>query len=123
MVGGGSVVEEAIEESKPAGPTAGDVFVQVQKYIKKHSDMTKSIGKIFLFRLQDPQSTWTLDLKNGQVTQGEVGKADCSLELSNENFVGLATGAADPMKLYMDGLLKIGGDIMASQKLDFLKKR
>ena len=54
--------------------------------------------------------------------QGETSKVDCTLELSTENLIGLATGSADPMKLYMDGLLKIGGDIMASQKLDFLKK-
>ena len=34
----------------------------------------------------------------------------------------MTQGIADPMKLYMSGDLKIGGDIMASQKLDFLKK-
>ncbi len=34
----------------------------------------------------------------------------------------MTSGKADPMKLYMGGKLKISGDVMASQKLDFLKK-
>ena len=34
----------------------------------------------------------------------------------------MATGKADPMKLFMDKKLRITGDIMASQKLEFLKK-
>jgi 3-hydroxyacyl-CoA dehydrogenase/3a,7a,12a-trihydroxy-5b-cholest-24-enoyl-CoA hydratase len=34
----------------------------------------------------------------------------------------MAFGKADPMKLWTDKKLKIGGDVMASQKLMFLKK-
>jgi 3-hydroxyacyl-CoA dehydrogenase/3a,7a,12a-trihydroxy-5b-cholest-24-enoyl-CoA hydratase len=34
----------------------------------------------------------------------------------------MATGKANPMKLFSSGKLKIGGDLMASQKLDFLMK-
>ena len=36
--------------------------------------------------------------------------------------MAMTSGKADPMKLYMGGKLKITGDLMASQKLDFLKK-
>ena len=36
--------------------------------------------------------------------------------------MAMTSGKADPMKLYMGGKLKISGDLMASQKLDFLKK-
>jgi 3-hydroxyacyl-CoA dehydrogenase/3a,7a,12a-trihydroxy-5b-cholest-24-enoyl-CoA hydratase len=34
----------------------------------------------------------------------------------------MVTGKADPMKLFTSGKLKIGGNVMASQKLDFLQK-
>src|SRR4029079_18641429 len=34
----------------------------------------------------------------------------------------MATGQADAMKLFSTGKLKISGDVMASQKLGFLKK-
>jgi 3-hydroxyacyl-CoA dehydrogenase/3a,7a,12a-trihydroxy-5b-cholest-24-enoyl-CoA hydratase len=36
--------------------------------------------------------------------------------------MAMATGQADPMKLFSTGKLKISGDVMASQKLGFLKK-
>ncbi len=36
--------------------------------------------------------------------------------------MAMTSGKADPMKLYIGGKLKISGDLMASQKLSFLKK-
>jgi 3-hydroxyacyl-CoA dehydrogenase/3a,7a,12a-trihydroxy-5b-cholest-24-enoyl-CoA hydratase len=64
-----------------------------------------------------------LDLKSvpGTVTPGE-GAAECTLELSEEDFLAMTQGKADPMKLFTSGKLKISGNIMASQKLNFLSK-
>ena len=53
---------------------------------------------------------------------GGVTPAQCTLELSEADFMAMCTGKADPMKLFMDKKLRISGNIMASQKLDFLKK-
>ncbi|MEZ4247519.1 MAG: SCP2 sterol-binding domain-containing protein [Polyangiales bacterium] len=53
---------------------------------------------------------------------GETTKPDCVLELTDANFVAMTKGEKDPQKMYFGGELKIGGDIMASQKLGFLKK-
>src|SRR4029078_4602293 len=66
---------------------------------------------------------YLLDLKSvpGKVTQGE-GAAECTLELSEEDFLAMTQGKADPMKLFTTGKLKISGNIMASQKLNFLSK-
>jgi 3-hydroxyacyl-CoA dehydrogenase/3a,7a,12a-trihydroxy-5b-cholest-24-enoyl-CoA hydratase len=55
------------------------------------------------------------------VTAGE-GAAECTLELSEEDFLAMTQGKADPMKLFTSGKLKISGNIMASQKLNFLSK-
>jgi 3-hydroxyacyl-CoA dehydrogenase/3a,7a,12a-trihydroxy-5b-cholest-24-enoyl-CoA hydratase len=57
----------------------------------------------------------------GKVTQGE-GAAECTLELAEEDFLAMTQGKADPMKLFTSGKLKISGNIMASQKLNFLSK-
>ena len=64
-----------------------------------------------------------LDLKSvpGEVTQGE-GAAECTLELPEADFLDLTQGKADPMKLFTTGKLKISGNVMASQKLNFLSK-
>jgi putative sterol carrier protein len=56
------------------------------------------------------------------VSSGAVGKADCTLELSDADFMAMTSGKADPQKLYFGGKLKISGNVMASQKLNFLTK-
>src|SRR6185436_11586698 len=68
--------------------------------------------------------SWTIDLTTppGAVHEGAVGKAACTLDISDADFMAMATGQADAMKLFSSGKLKITGDVMASQKLGFLKK-
>ena len=65
-----------------------------------------------------------MDLKNGAgaVNEGETVKPECTLELSNANFMAMTRGEVKPEKLYFGGDLKISGDVMASQKLTFLQK-
>ena len=74
-------------------------------------------------KLKNPASVWTMDLKNGkgEVRPGET-KADCTLELTDADFMAMCTGKADPQKLFTTGKLKISGNVMAAQKLEFLKK-
>ncbi|MBT3217604.1 MAG: SDR family NAD(P)-dependent oxidoreductase [Proteobacteria bacterium] len=108
----------------PAEPTAADVFDVIGDYVAKNADLAGSIGKVFQFQLTDPESTWTLDVKNGagSVGEGELSPPDCTLIMSDADFMAMTKGEVDSMKLYMSGQLKITGDLMASQKLDFLKK-
>ncbi|MDB4934542.1 MAG: Oxidoreductase, short chain dehydrogenase/reductase family [Labilithrix sp.] len=108
----------------PSGePTSAEAFAVIKDYIEKNPGMAAEIGKTFLFRLSGPDSAWTVDLKNGKgsVTAGG-DKGDCMLDLSDADFCAMVAGKADPMKLWTEKKLKIGGDVMASQKLMFLKK-
>lgn len=107
------------------GPTSAEAFAVIADYIEKNPDLAGSIGKTYLFRLTGPDSTWAVDLKNGKgsVAAANPGdKADCVLDMANADFLDMVSGKADPQKLYFGGKMKIGGDIMASQKLMFLKK-
>ena len=104
----------------PAQVTAADVFGAIGEHVASHPELTK-IGKVYQFQLSDPDASWVLDLKAGAVTQGEA-QADCTLSLSNANFMAMTSGEKSAMKLYMGGELKIEGDVMASQRLDFLKE-
>jgi len=103
--------------------TSAEAFAVIRDHIEQNPDLASQIGKTFLFKLTGPDSAWTVDLKNdkGSVTQGE-SKADCTLEISDADFRDLVAGKADPQKLYFGGKMKISGDVMASQKLMFLKK-
>jgi 3-hydroxyacyl-CoA dehydrogenase/3a,7a,12a-trihydroxy-5b-cholest-24-enoyl-CoA hydratase len=113
----------AASPSASAEITSADVFVGIEDHIARHPELTNNVGKVFVFKLVSPDSAWTLDLKNGagSVKPG-ASTADCTLELADADFMAMTSGKADPMKLYMGGKLKISGDLMASQKLDFLKK-
>ena len=121
---------KASSTAKPAGsapaamPISADIFGGIAAYIGKNSDAVGKVKTVYCFKLKGPDSSWTLDLKNGSgsVSAGEVGTADCTLEISDADFMDMCTGKADAMKLFTTGKLKITGNIMASQKLEFLKK-
>lgn len=107
-----------------AEATVDDVFVAIRDHLQRTPDLVSKVGNVFLFKISNPDSAWTVDLKNGggSVQAGAAGKADCTLELSAADFMGMTSGALDPQKLYFQGKLKISGNVMASQKLEFLKK-
>jgi 3-hydroxyacyl-CoA dehydrogenase/3a,7a,12a-trihydroxy-5b-cholest-24-enoyl-CoA hydratase len=103
--------------------TSADVFTGIEDHVSRHPELAAKIGKVFVYKLTNPDSTWTIDLKNGggSVTTG-AGAADCTLELSNADFMAMIAGKADGMKLYTSGKLKITGDVLASNKLSFMSK-
>jgi (3R)-3-hydroxyacyl-CoA dehydrogenase / 3a,7a,12a-trihydroxy-5b-cholest-24-enoyl-CoA hydratase / enoyl-CoA hydratase 2 len=112
--------------AKPAagGLSSGDIFVAIRDWVSRNPEAVGKVATVYQFRLTGPDSLWTLDLKNGKgaVEAGEAQKPDCTLELSDANFMAMTSGKADPMKLFTGGQLKISGNILASQKLNFLQK-
>jgi (3R)-3-hydroxyacyl-CoA dehydrogenase / 3a,7a,12a-trihydroxy-5b-cholest-24-enoyl-CoA hydratase / enoyl-CoA hydratase 2 len=121
---------KAEAQAPAAAPAAGqgsasaDVFAAIGRYVEKHPELVAKVGNVYVFKLTGPESAWTLDLKNGKgsVASGAVGKADCTLELTDADFQAMTSGKADPQKLYFGGKLKVTGNVMASQKLNFLTK-
>ena len=105
-------------------PASADIFLAIRLYVEDNPDLVDRIQTTYLFKLSDPDSSWTIDLKDapGKVTAGDLGTAQCTLELSESDFLDMTSGKADPQSLYFGGQLKISGDIMASQKLTFLQK-
>jgi 3-hydroxyacyl-CoA dehydrogenase/3a,7a,12a-trihydroxy-5b-cholest-24-enoyl-CoA hydratase len=122
--GGGAAPAAAAPAASagPAAPTSGDVFAAIGAYFEKNKDVATKAQTLYVFKLKSPDSAWTLDTKAGTVAAGEVGKSECTLDLADADFLDMVSGKADPMKLFTSGKLKISGNIMASQKLDFLQK-
>lgn len=119
----GAAPAAAAAPEAPKAPASHDVFLGIGVYVELHQELLDKVGKVYAFELTEPDSSWILDVKNapGGVTSGG-GKADCTLKLTEADFSAMTKGEIDPMKLYMEGRLKIEGDIMASQKLSFLQK-
>ncbi len=109
--------------AQPAGPIPEDIFKGIGKAIAQAPGMVGKIATTFAFKLSAPDSSWVIDLKNapGAARAGDIDKPDVTLSLSQADFIDMCTGKADPQKLFMGGKLKIGGNLMASQKLEFLK--
>ncbi|MFN0251231.1 MAG: SCP2 sterol-binding domain-containing protein, partial [Kofleriaceae bacterium] len=106
-----------------AVPTSGDIFRAIGTFVGGNPATAEKAKTAFVFKLSSPDSAWTIDLTTppGKVTEG-AGTGSCTLEMSDADFMAMATGQADAMKLFSTGKLKISGDVMASQKLGFLKK-
>ncbi|HTJ85398.1 MAG TPA: SDR family NAD(P)-dependent oxidoreductase [Polyangiaceae bacterium] len=121
---GGAAAAPAAAAADPGKLTSADIFVAIRDYVEKNAGLAAEIKTAFQFKLTGPDSAYYVDLKSapGKVEAGTLASADCTLELSDDDFLAMTTGAADPQKLYFAGKLKIGGNVMASQKLMFLKK-
>jgi 3-hydroxyacyl-CoA dehydrogenase/3a,7a,12a-trihydroxy-5b-cholest-24-enoyl-CoA hydratase len=106
-----------------AEPTSADYFRAIETFVKANPATAEKVKTAFGFKITNPNSEWTLDLTTppGSLTQG-LGKVACTLEMSDADLLAMSRGEADPMKLFSTGKLKISGDVMASQKLGFLKK-
>ncbi|MFO0601035.1 MAG: SDR family NAD(P)-dependent oxidoreductase [Myxococcaceae bacterium] len=111
----------AAPAAAPVEVTAAMTFDVIGAHVAKNPDLTK-IGMVYQFNLANPDSAWVIDLKAGKVSAGKAEKADCTLNLSNSDWLDMVSGKADSMKLFQTGKLKITGNVMASQKLEFLKK-
>ncbi len=71
----------------------------------------------------DGGGTWTVDLKNGEgsVHQGAAEKSDCTIQMGHDDFIGLMTGKLDGQQAFMQGKLKVTGNMMLATKLSLLQ--
>jgi len=104
--------------------TSADYFRAMDTFVKGNPATAEKVKTVFAFKITNPSSEWTLDLSTppGSCVAGLTAKAACTLEMSDADLLAMSRGEADPMKLFSTGKLKITGDVMASQKLGFLKK-
>ncbi|KAJ3281881.1 hypothetical protein HK104_011220 [Borealophlyctis nickersoniae] len=93
---------------------------------ERNDSIKKGINLQFPFvclNYSKQEEAWTLDLKKGVVSQGKPeGKADIVINVSDDTFVDLAAGKINGQKAFMQGKLKIKGNMMLATKLDAVLK-
>ena len=47
----------------PSAPTSADIFAAIRHHVETHPELASKVGNVFLFRLTDPESAWTIDLE------------------------------------------------------------
>lgn len=104
--------------------SASELFDQrVPAALAANPDKAKEIGAVYVFKISgEGGGTWTVDLVSSPptCTQGEKGTAQCTIEISHDDFKQLLANMSNQafgMQLYMQGKLKIAGDPMLAMKL------
>lgn len=99
-----------------------DFTKMLPEKISGDPDAAKNIDAVFLFKITgDGGGTWTVNCKDAPgVHEGEVGEADCTLELTTDDWAAISENPSSAMQLYFQGKLKVSGDAMKATKLQQL---
>ena len=81
---------------------------------------TAGMNNSYVFDVEGAGS-WLVAVSNGSVDVKEgSGEADVTIQTSEENFMRILNGEMNPMAAYMQGKLKVRGDMGAAMKLQKL---
>ncbi|KAI5968447.1 hypothetical protein KGF57_000141 [Candida theae] len=89
----------------------------------------KSVNAVIIITLKNKEGkdqSWTLDLKNAgtiKKVDGSPPKGDVELILKDVDFVKLAEGKANGQKLFMNGKLKVKGNLMKATAIESVFKQ
>ena len=105
-----------------AGPTPATIFARMAERVASDPKLPAKVNAVFQFNLAGEQGgSWVVDMKGaGEVRAGTATDADCTIAMSEADFVALAQGKLNPMAAFSTGKLKITGDPMTAMKLQGL---
>ena len=84
--------------------------------------LCEKIDAVFLFEINERKGgnlrKWTVDLKNkpGFCKEGEHGDFDCTMVMSDIDFINIANKTANPQMIFMLGNMKIKGTLAKALK-------
>ena len=119
-----------------ASPTAASadfasdaVFGMIRDGVAANKDKMAKIAGSFVFKVSNngANKVWTIDLSPDapSVYEGEPKggkKGDVTFKLSDEDFVKLAKGKANPQQLFMGGKMKLSGNMAKAMQFDKVLK-
>ena len=99
-------------------------FKEIGQRVSNNPDLVKNVNGIFEWNVTKGgklAGQWIVDLKtgSGSVITGpcKQGKPDCTLTVEDDDLMSIAKGKANPQQLFIQGKLKVMGNIMLSMKL------
>lgn len=96
-----------------------EIFDEVDSAIKEDPSRTKGIEATYQFDLDGGDSVYQLILNgaNSYSAEGAKEEADCTLQLSSDDFEKMARGNLNGTQAFMSGKLKIKGNMGLALKL------
>ena len=93
---------------------------QVPEALAKFPEQARDVNAIFCFKITgEGGGTWTVDLAGDPPScqARDTGNAQCTIEVSHDDFRTMRSDPQTGMQLYFQGKLKVSGDPMLATKL------
>jgi len=93
--------------------------------LKNSPEVAKTVNGVFLFQITkgSEKKAWTVNLKdNVGVHEGAQGKPDVTITVDDADYLGMAMGKLNPQQMFMQGKLKMQGNMGLVLKLQELQK-
>jgi 3-hydroxyacyl-CoA dehydrogenase/3a,7a,12a-trihydroxy-5b-cholest-24-enoyl-CoA hydratase len=110
--------------AEASGFKASAIFQQLAKRLQAEgSALVSKIGGIYEFEIMDgpngAKQSWTLDLKNGNgsISVGKPQNAGVTIMMKDSDFVQMMTGKLNSQEAFLQGKLRIRGDMKLALKL------
>jgi putative sterol carrier protein len=99
--------------------TPKEIFAKIEERIRAKPDESSRINAVYKFVLKGPNGgTWIVDLRKDTLGVREADdEAQCTVILSDEDFIKIATGQLGAESAFMRGKLKLFGDMGLAMKL------
>ncbi|XP_071113652.1 stomatin-like protein 1 [Haliotis cracherodii] len=119
--------QEAVEGSGE-GPTLTpeEILMAAQSVITE--SLVQKVAAVYQFQLTgDGGGIYYLDLRNGRGSAGSgacpIGDSDASLMMTVGDLQAMFAGRLKPFQAYMNGRLRVAGDLSAAMKLEEVVKK
>lgn len=100
--------------------TSQEIFGEILPEKLQTNDDIGDIDAVYEFNVSgDGGGQWTIDFTKDSdwVSEGEADDADCSIEVSDSDFVGMWNGDLSGQQLFMMGKISVDGDMGLALKL------
>ena len=103
-------------------------LVEVREALRNLSSSTdmdklKGMDATILFDISGRDAgVWTVDVHDGNVSiqEGDVGSPQVTVKAASEDLVALIKGDLNPMAAFMQGRLRVEGDLSIAMKMQKL---
>ncbi len=92
-------------------------LAQITDQIRTRLGENSGLGKTIKIDLGDEGKIYIDGASTPNQVTNDDGPADATIQISKADFLALADGSLDPMMAFMQGKLRVQGDMMLAQRL------